>query len=505
MANIKYTIEQTNEGIQGGLDYKGKAGDIDNLKTTITEVLNKNYMNLNLKYKEIKDFDKDDDATNPGIWNVAKLKESNSPPPGNTGERFIFIVYKYNSYIYQICVRWSNGDIYYRFKYTNEKWTEWYSVLNSNSLIEESQGGTGVTSLEALKEKLKLNKVENKSSATIRGELTKANIIDALDYTPAKTDLTKMEGILPMILGGTGRSWSNSKTTDGKYIPPKNAIIKMDNEDDTKRMGYTPTKAGAFYATGKNEYPDFGLLPLAYGGTGTAFSSAKSGDIVYYYKKDEKTAPQLLAKSILDLSHGGTGTGFSKASHGDIVYYYKKNKDSTPQLWSEPTRKFYFTYVFVKNKEDREQKFKNLNVTLGPYIKHECKKNGSTETVFKNSNLVFCATISGLIYFRAQFYITTQDKDIEANTWIDLFKWSENQEKKFLFDPMYSTYCAMDRSNWAGMVQSAVAPTDESPDGQEGKVKVKCASKLSKNTTYLIGLNAVYPTQYTPIQLLDKI
>lgn len=501
MANINYTIEQTNDGIQGGLDYKGKAGDIDNLKSTITEVLNKNYMNLNLKYKEIKNFD---NATDPGIWNITKLDESTNPPPGSNDARFIFIVYKYNNYIYQICIRWLNGNIYYRLKYTDEKWTEWQYVLNTNSTIKVSQGGTGVTTLAALKENLKLDKVENKSSATIRSELTKTNVTNALGYTPAETDLTKMKGILPMIHGGTGRSWSNNNTTDGKYIPPKNAIIKMDDDDKLKRMDCIATKAGAFYAIGDNAAPQFGRLPIAYGGTGTTFSSAKSGDIVYYYKKDEKTAPQLWAKSILDLSHGGTGTGFSKASHGDIVYYYKKDKDSTPQLWAEPTRKFYTTDVFIKDAKDessKEQKFKDLNITLGSYIKHKCKDGGND--VYWNSNLVFCATISGLVYFRAQFYITP-NIDIEANTWIDLFTWTENQEKKFIFDPGYTTYCAMYRPNWAGMIQAATKGTNGN-QGQEGKVKVKCASKLSKNTTYLIGLSAVYPTQYTPIQLLDKI
>lgn len=40
------------------------------------------------------------------------------------------------------------------------------------------------------KEQIGLSNVENKSSATIRSELTKENIVDGLGYTPIKTQYT---------------------------------------------------------------------------------------------------------------------------------------------------------------------------------------------------------------------------------------------------------------------------------------------------------------------------
>jgi hypothetical protein len=73
--------------------------------------------------------------------------------------------------------------------------------------------------------------------------------------TDVPTDLSSMNGILPMTLGGTGRSWSNTGSTAGENLPPKNAIIKMYNEDNPSRMSSVATSSGAFYATGNNESP----------------------------------------------------------------------------------------------------------------------------------------------------------------------------------------------------------------------------------------------------------
>jgi hypothetical protein len=47
-------------------------------------------------------------------------------------------------------------------------------------------GVTGVQSVSAFKTGLSLNNVENKSSATIRGELTKSNVDTALGLTAAR-------------------------------------------------------------------------------------------------------------------------------------------------------------------------------------------------------------------------------------------------------------------------------------------------------------------------------
>lgn len=63
---------------------------------------------------------------------------------------------------------------------------------STNKKITKTINGTtsDVVTATTLKTAMALNNVENKSSATIRGELTKANVTTALGYTPPTTDTT---------------------------------------------------------------------------------------------------------------------------------------------------------------------------------------------------------------------------------------------------------------------------------------------------------------------------
>lgn len=89
------------------------------------------------------------------------------------------------------------------------------------------------------KTQIGLGNVENKSSATIRGELTKENITNALGYTPPEND-TKYT--LPIststVLGGV-------KT--GNNITNTNGTISITKSDVTNALGYTPPTANTTY------------------------------------------------------------------------------------------------------------------------------------------------------------------------------------------------------------------------------------------------------------------
>lgn len=58
------------------------------------------------------------------------------------------------------------------------------NVMNANKNYTDNEIG------DVTKESLGLDKVENKSSETIRGEITKANVTDALGYTPPTKNTT---------------------------------------------------------------------------------------------------------------------------------------------------------------------------------------------------------------------------------------------------------------------------------------------------------------------------
>ena len=71
-------------------------------------------------------------------------------------------------------VAFNNNGLYIRHGATTS-WNGWEKVYTSGNLSKSTLG---------------LGNVENKSSATIRGELTKANVTDALGYTPPTTNTT---------------------------------------------------------------------------------------------------------------------------------------------------------------------------------------------------------------------------------------------------------------------------------------------------------------------------
>lgn len=63
----------------------------------------------------------------------------------------------------------------------------WKELKTPTDAVLSVAGLTGAITSSSLKTSLSLNDVENKSSATIRGEITSANVTSALGFTPAKS------------------------------------------------------------------------------------------------------------------------------------------------------------------------------------------------------------------------------------------------------------------------------------------------------------------------------
>ena len=116
-----------------------------------------------------------DDYKTPGTYYSASstITASLSSCP-YTGSGFsLYVIRGYStSRVVQLIV--TNVNSVYRRYYNGSAWSAW--ALDYNSVNKPSKSDIG------------LGNVENKSSATIRGELTKANVTDALAYTPAELD-----------------------------------------------------------------------------------------------------------------------------------------------------------------------------------------------------------------------------------------------------------------------------------------------------------------------------
>lgn len=127
--------------------------------------------------------------------------------------------------------------------YNDEIQAQLASKANSGDLTSHTGNKSnphGVT-----KAQVGLGNVENKSSATIRGELTKSNVTTALGYTPPTTNTTygvvstTADGLAPKLAGGTAKYLR----ADGTWAtPPDNNTTYSTASSSTAglvKIGYT--------------------------------------------------------------------------------------------------------------------------------------------------------------------------------------------------------------------------------------------------------------------------
>ena len=137
------------------------------------------------------------DTKTPGFYYAGGGNSVTNNPTGV--DAFGLIVMKNASgYIEQIMVD-SNQKIWIRV-FDSTTWSAWNSLYTTLNKPSKSDVGLG--------------SVENKSSATIRGELTKANVTTALGYTPPTTNTTYSTGT--STYSGTTKLYSGTgSATDG--------------------------------------------------------------------------------------------------------------------------------------------------------------------------------------------------------------------------------------------------------------------------------------------------
>lgn len=84
------------------------------------------------------------------------------------------------------------------------------------------------------KNEIGLGNVENKSSATIRSELTKENVIDALGYTPPTTNTTYSPSNTVPKANGTASAGSESDYARGDHVHPSQTSVSGNAGTSTK-------------------------------------------------------------------------------------------------------------------------------------------------------------------------------------------------------------------------------------------------------------------------------
>ena len=120
------------------------------------------------------------------------------------------------------------------------------ALKNPNALKVGTKTYDGSTAVEITKSDLSLGNVENKSSETIRGEITKANVTTALGYTPLET--------APAYTGSNGVSVSNHNITNTGVRSVKegttNGTISVNTNGTTADVKVAGINTAAYKAEG---------------------------------------------------------------------------------------------------------------------------------------------------------------------------------------------------------------------------------------------------------------
>lgn len=147
--------------------------------------------------------------------------------------------------------------------------------------IEEGAGKTGVFGIrgsaettytqegnyDITKDKIGLSEVENKSSASIRGELTSDNVVTALGFTPANvSDIPDPSQFVTGVSGVKGEAETDYRTGDVNITKANLGLGNVENKssanirseltsnDVITALGFTPANSSSPAATGRVTY-----------------------------------------------------------------------------------------------------------------------------------------------------------------------------------------------------------------------------------------------------------
>jgi hypothetical protein len=181
--------------------------------------------------------------------------------------------------------------------------------ITTDSFLGRDTAGTGnveVLSAASVKTILALDNVENKSSSTIRSEITSSNVTTALTYTP--TSITGLTGVqstsdiktgLSLVKGDVGLG-SVDNTSDLDKPVSTATQTALDGKEDT----ITATTSADYYRGDKT----FATLDKTAVGLGNIDNTSDAN-------KPISTATQTALDAKLDETHAGTGG----TAHADVI------------------------------------------------------------------------------------------------------------------------------------------------------------------------------------------
>ena len=227
---------------------------------------------------------------------------------------------------------------------------------------------------------LGLGNVENKSSATIRGELTSANVTTALGYTPPRTDTNTH--YTTRIVAGAANGTANATTTNG------NTHINV-TDDNTFRSGVVIKGTGATSVTSDasgnitvHSTDTDTWRPVQNNLTSTAIDQSLSAaqgkalnDKFSSYVPTSRTVNGKALSANITLSAGDVGAAASSHTHSksQITDFPTSMPASDVYAWAKASSKPSYSWSEISNKPSIPS-VGNGTVTI--------KQNGATKGSF---------------------------------------------------------------------------------------------------------------------------
>ena len=162
-------------------------------------------------------------------------------------------------------------------------------------------------------EQIGLGNVENKSSATIRGEITKANVTTALGYTPPESDTTY----------NAATSSALGLVKIGSNITNTNGTISISKSDVANALGYTPPTSNVATTSAKGLMSAEMVTKLNGVAEGAnAYTHPNSGATAGTYRSVTVNAQGHVtagSNPTITVAQGGTGATTAKGAEYNIL------------------------------------------------------------------------------------------------------------------------------------------------------------------------------------------